>query len=141
MAILMIILRLSDPGEDKQRYSVRMFCQQALAYIDSNYRNNIKVQDIARALSVSHSHLTHVFNQEIHLSPFEYIGFLRISEAKQALLFSQQDARHISKAVGYTRYNVFLNNFKLQTGLSPEEYRQKHHLTSYGDFGDHIEIV
>lgn len=142
LSVLLIILRISERERLEEMDEARIFCCQALEYIRQNFRNNnIKVSDIAKALAVSHSHLTHVFSRELHLSPIKYINFLRISEAKQMLLFTKQDVHRISKAVGYGRYAVFLNHFRNQTGMSPEEYRGRYNLSSEEDYGDHIELA
>lgn len=140
LSILLIILRLSECNLTRADDKAHIFCQQALEYIRQNYRHAIKVRDIAQALSISHSHLTHVFSREMHLSPSQYISFLRISEAKQMLLFTKQDTRRIARAVGYDRYPVFLNHFISLSGMGPEEYRHKFNLSSTEDFGDHIEL-
>lgn len=141
LGALLIILRVSERERLEEMDETRIFCCQALEYIRQNFRNDIKVGDIARALAVSHSHLTHVFSREIRLSPARYITFLRISEAKQMLLFTQQDLHRIAKAVGYGRYSIFISHFRNQTGMSPEEYRLRYNLSSEEDCGDHIELA
>ena len=141
LGILLIILRISERERSDEMDASRIFCCHALEYIRQNFRNDIKVSDIAKALAVSHSHLTHIFSRELHLSPARYIDFLRISEAKQMLLFTKQDVHRISKTVGYGRYAVFANHFRNLTGMSPEEYRRRYNLSSEEDFGDHIELA
>ncbi len=53
----------------------------AIKYIQFNYSHDISVDDIAKAVGVSRSHLYRVFMSNVLYSPIDYLTSYRISEA------------------------------------------------------------
>lgn len=53
----------------------------AIKYIQFNYSHDISVDDIAKAVGVSRSHLYRVFMSNVGQSPIDYLTSYRISEA------------------------------------------------------------
>ena len=104
MCVLLLIQRLCNQMRYIPPSSAQLLCQSALAYIGENYQNPINVQSVARALGISYGHLNHIFKQEMHTSPSQYITFMRILKARQHLLFSDLDPHAIAHLVGYSRF-------------------------------------
>ena len=52
-------------------------------YIQFNYSHDISVDDIAKAVGVSRSHLYRVFMANVGQSPIDYLTNYRISEASR----------------------------------------------------------
>ena len=50
-------------------------------YVQFNYSHDISVDDIAKAVGVSRSHLYRVFMSNVGQSPIDYLTHYRISEA------------------------------------------------------------
>ena len=55
----------------------------------------------------------------------EYIGSVRIGEAKRLLETTDLSIQQVSYAVGIEDYNYFAQFFKLRVGLSPLKYRKE----------------
>ncbi|WP_083865530.1 helix-turn-helix domain-containing protein [Neobacillus bataviensis] len=51
-------------------------------FIDKNYKKNIKLEDIAEALYINKYYLSHVFKEQMQISPINYLIHRRIGETK-----------------------------------------------------------
>lgn len=89
------------------------------------YKNSeIKLKDLANALSISPHRLSQIINQNAGQNFSEYINSYRIEEAIK--LISQMDRVNLlSYKVGFNNRTTFNKVFKRRTGLTPTEYKKK----------------
>lgn len=73
----------------------------AIKYIQFNYSHDISVDDIAKAVGVSRSHLYRVFMSNVGQSPIDYLTDYRISEACYLLKNSNLSIAEIAVSVGF----------------------------------------
>ena len=115
--------REEDPEEDSARM---LFLSQAIAaYVRQNYRNDISMQDAARAMNYSEAYFCKLFKQCFSCNFTAYLSEYRIGEAKKLLAVPTVNIKDIGKAVGYGDSNYFTKVFRRYTGVSPSEYRTK----------------
>ena len=115
--------REEDPEEDSARM---LFLSQAIAaYVRQNYRNDISMQDAARAMNYSEAYFCKLFKQCFSCNFTAYLSEYRIGEAKKLLAVPTVNIKDIGKAVGYGDSNYFTKVFRRYTGVSPTEYRTK----------------
>ena len=93
--------------------------------IDKNYKENIRLGDIAAATHTNAYYLSHLFKAEIGLSPMKYVILRRIGEAQNLLINTDMTITQIAAQVGYNNSNYFQNVFKGALGMTPGEYRRK----------------
>lgn len=100
--------------------------QDALPFLHENYRERLKVSDIAQATYVCESHLSHLFSEHIDASPLTYQAALRIKEACR-LIRQNPHIRitQLAKDVGYEGLWHFERAFKLHQGCTPSQFRRK----------------
>ena len=60
------------------------------------------------------------------ISPKEYIITRRLNEASAMLLEGELSVSEIARSVGYADYTQLTRLFKVKTGMSPQEYRNKY---------------
>jgi len=84
---------------------------RAIAYIDGHYRKSISVGDIAKALSVSPSLLSHYFKSELNISVYRYITEKRIAYAHR-LAQAGTPLTEVSRLCGYGDYSSFYRAYK-----------------------------
>lgn len=99
--------------------------QNVASYIRHHMSDAIKTEDIATALFVSRSHLSTRFKQETGMNLTEYIHYMKISEAKHLLTYTDKSLALISNYLGYSSQSHFSRVFKNVTALSPIEFREK----------------
>lgn len=94
-------------------------------FININYHNDIKLDEIAKLFHVSASYLSRVFKKEIGLNINEYITELRIEKAKQILRRGDVSINKLACMIGFSNHMYFHRVFKKLTGETPKEYQVK----------------
>lgn len=92
----------------------------ALYYINKNYRNPIGLNEIAENLKISSSTLSHVFKRNLNISVYKYITDKRMLSA-QRLIESGVPPTAAAYSCGFTDYTVFYRAYKKYYGVSPKE--------------------
>ncbi len=97
---------------------------RALAYIEENLTERIRVGDIADEACVSMFHFSRMFNRLVGHSPYDYLMRRRLSEAAKAL--QQTDSKIIEIAYDYcfASPETFSRAFKRMFHCQPQEYRK-----------------
>ena len=96
---------------------------EAKQYIDTNFSENINLDDIAEKACYSKFHFRKLFKQLYGLSPHQYLTFVRINNAKQLLQCGIPTA-DVCLAVGFESISSFKNLFKRHTSLTPAAWVQ-----------------
>ena len=94
----------------------------AIKYIQFNYSHDISVDDIAKAVGVSRSHLYRVFMSNVGQSPIDYLTGYRISEACSLLKNTGLSIAEIAVSVGFFDQFYFSRVFKKVKGVPPSKY-------------------
>jgi len=98
---------------------------RAMEYVDQHLQDSIRIQDIADALGISVSHLSHTFSQETGTELSAYIREKRLDAAKKLLLHSDFTCTEIAEYFSFSSSAHFSTAFKELTGMTPTEYREK----------------
>ncbi len=99
--------------------------REMLAFIHSNYRENITLQDVAAAAHVSEGECCRCFSAMVRKSPMQYLQWYRISKGQELLRSTDLSVTEIAYAAGFGDSSHFIQYFKRQTGLTPGEYRRR----------------
>lgn len=94
----------------------------AIKYIQFNYSHDISIDDIAKSVGVSRSHLYRVFMSNVGQSPIDYLTNYRISEACSLLKNSQLSIAEVAVSVGFFDQFYFSRVFKKNVGVPPSKY-------------------
>ena len=97
-----------------------------IGYIKSNYMNKITLDEMARHVYLSKSHLSKIFNEEMNMSFSSFVNKVRIDNSKQLLLDSSLSIADIANMCGFEDQSYFTKQFKIATGFSPKKFREKH---------------
>lgn len=93
----------------------------AIKYIQFNYSHDISVDDIAKAVGVSRSHLYRVFMSNVGQSPIDYLTSYRISEACSLLKNSSLSIAEIAVSVGFFDPVLFFPRVQEGQGRAAEQ--------------------
>jgi len=96
-----------------------------LYYIDHNYNQNIKIEQLAELFGYNPSYLGKALNRTLGESFNSYIDRIRISHAIELLKDGNYKVYEISEKVGYNNVDYFHKKFKKYSGMSPAEFRKK----------------
>lgn len=97
----------------------------ALTMVEDRFREPLELTDIAEALLLSPSRVSHLFQQEPGRSFKDYLLHLRINEAKRLLISTSLSAADVCFGSGFQSLPSFYRLFKSIVGLSPLDYRNK----------------
>ncbi|HZJ83524.1 MAG TPA: AraC family transcriptional regulator [Clostridia bacterium] len=128
---LMVILVRQVPMEpfpirDKHRQVSRLKrLDKVLAYIDSNYHDNITLGDVALVANFSKYHFTRFFKEATGMTFNEYLNMVRVRKVEEYLLNVDIPITEIGYKAGFNSIQTFNRVFKRIKGCSPTEFRKK----------------
>jgi YesN/AraC family two-component response regulator len=98
--------------------------QQAVRFINDNYRTDIRLAAAAReAGMLSPAHFSRIFRKVMGLSYQDYLNSRRITKAKNLLRTSSQSVTEIAASLGFADPTGFGRIFKKLTGHTPSAFR------------------
>ena len=98
--------------------------RQARYYIADHYRENISLDDIAAAVSLSKYYFSRRFEKETGSTPWEYLTETRIRNSMQLLTHSYLTVDEIAMSCGFSDATYFIRTFKKLTGFTPGVFRR-----------------
>ena len=114
--------QLQPKALESQRQSSLL--SHAIVYLQKNYAQPLRAEDVAAYCHCSVSTLSHLFKKETEKSIPEYLRNLRVQNAKQLLRGTGLSISQIADALGICNANYFCQIFKEDTGLTPSDYRR-----------------
>ncbi len=98
--------------------------QICIDYIYDNLHNKILLDDLAQKVQLSKTYLSRLFHRETGFTVTAYIITKKIEAAKNLLIYTQHSTADISNFLNFSSESHFIYNFKKQTGLTPQKFRQ-----------------
>ncbi len=105
-------------------YKQSPYVNAAKEYISQNFAKDIKISDIAKALSLDRTYFSTVFKKETGLSPQQFLIIYRLERAAEILVNEGGSVSDAAYAVGYCDTVNFSRMFKKHFGTSPSRYRE-----------------
>jgi AraC-like DNA-binding protein len=84
----------------------------------------ITLSQLANRHHISIELLIRIFKKTLGISPIQYLIQMRIDEAKQLLLLSQDPIATIAEKVGFEDQLYFSRVFKKKVGITPSQFRK-----------------
>lgn len=97
----------------------------ALEYIRDHYAMPMKVAQIASVCHMSESHFRRLFEENIGMTPVEYLNQVRVKKACDMIKKTGSSMEEIAVKVGFTTTSTFNRNFKRVTGVSPYQWKKQ----------------
>jgi AraC-like DNA-binding protein len=119
---LIALLIKSTDTSGTQR--INTYIYNALNFIHMNFKYDIKISDIAKAVSIEEHYFHNLFKKQMGISPWKYIVDLRISEAKKLLRNSLLPIGKVAELSGFYDSVYFSYKFKAITNLTPGDWRK-----------------
>ena len=94
--------------------------------IENNFsNNNFSIESLSKKYGYSVSHFRKLFTKQYGISPVKYLIHVRIHIAKRLLTETDNSIKNIAEMVGYKNEFYFSRAFKMETGMTASEYRQR----------------
>lgn len=107
-----------------QTYSSKVDITAIISYINEHYTDNIGLEELAEQFGSSAKYLSRRIGEYLNMPFKKYLTSLRIEKAKEALETTDITVSELYSQVGFQNRSAFINAFKLNTGLTPSEYRK-----------------
>ena len=92
---------------------------QAIKWLNGNYEQPLRIDELAREVSLSVSTLHHRFKAMTAMSPLQYQKQLRLQEARRLMLAEGLEASVAGYRVGYESPSQFSREYSRQFGAPP----------------------
>ncbi len=115
--IIFRITSMNVPCEKKSDGKVSL-CSEIVNYLQQDYRNINNMEQIAKKFYICQSHLSHIFQSELGISPMKYVRQKKLLLAK-TLISEGNMPTHIYEFCGFSSYNTFLRAYEKVFGCPP----------------------
>ncbi|TNJ62036.1 helix-turn-helix domain-containing protein [Paenibacillus hemerocallicola] len=100
-------------------------------YVAAHLKDDLSREELAEKVYLNPSYLSRLFKKETGQSLSDYIGQVRMEEARRLLSQTNMKIVQVAEESGYRNVSHFTKMFKRMTGVTPQEYRSKY----LGDIG------
>ena len=115
-SILGVLMKYTQTLPDKNTW-----IKKAVGIMETNYHEDINVEDIACSIGLDRSYFSTLFKQKTGRSPYAYFTALRIKKACTLMCQKSVSVSEAARSVGLDPRN-FSRIFKKETGRTPKEY-------------------
>ena len=98
--------------------------QRVLDFLSSYYHTSLRIPDMADIAGMSVSHFHQVFEQELNLTPAQYLEYLRLEEARRQLTGTNKKLANIAQDTGFFDQAHLSKRFKDYFKVSPGYLRK-----------------
>lgn len=98
--------------------------QRMLMYLHEHYDENITIKELSEIVYVSESECQRCFRKYVKASPYQYLKKYRLDQGKRMLEHSKKSITEIAGLIGYNSVSSFIQYFKKEYGMTPENYRK-----------------
>lgn len=116
------LMKETSVGKPHTASSSSQYVLNAIKYIQFNYYHDISIDDVAKSVGVSRSHLYRVFMLNVGKSPIDYLTEYRINEACKLLRAGNLSIAEVAVSVGFFDQFYFSRVFKRAKGVPPSKY-------------------
>lgn len=96
----------------------------AKQYISNHYNQPLTLEIVSSEIGFNATYFSSIFKKETGMNFSDYLKKIRIDNAKNILLNTDQSVEDVSYAVGYSDIKYFSRLFKKLTGVTPTEFRK-----------------
>ncbi|ROR15091.1 helix-turn-helix domain-containing protein [Erwinia sp. JUb26] len=101
-----------------------LIIHELIAWIDSNIRQPLKIEDVAQRAGYSKWHLQRMFNRIMRISLGNYIRDKKLTSAAQDLITGGESVIDISTKYGYDSQQSFSRSFSRKYHVPPATWRR-----------------
>ncbi len=125
-ALLDILIKngTQESAAEKENRGVAESMQNALRYINKNYRSSLSLERVAAEAGYSRSHFSRVFAKYVGCNFTDYVREKRLKSASLLLRTTEMNVTYIAYSCGYGSISQFIRDFKMLYSASPGDYRK-----------------
>ena len=98
--------------------------RDAIRLFETHVEDPLRIPDVAAAVGLSGRHFERLFKRETGQSPLRFYHHLRLTKARQRVLYSNDSLREIAASVGYMTSSPMVRHYTEVFGVSPRDERR-----------------
>lgn len=98
--------------------------REAIRLFETHVEDPLQISDVAAAVGLSGRHFERLFKRETGQSPLRYYHHVRLSKARQRVLYSEDSLGEIASSVGYRTSSPMSRHYTELFGVSPRDERR-----------------
>ena len=119
---------------DSKKYRKR--CREIMDFVDSHYQDDVKMENLEKACSISKEHLARIFRDYMGTTYKKHITKIRMYHAYKLLTNSDLSLIEIAQECGFSDSRAFIASFRKIYGTTPGKYRRGFYQNVQYDFKD-----
>ncbi|MCI6886194.1 MAG: AraC family transcriptional regulator [Lachnospiraceae bacterium] len=119
-----------DIDFQESRWGKNSVADEVKYYLDINYSEKIKLQDVAKIFGIHPNYLTRMFHEKYGISPKQYLLDLKLKKARRLLTTTELSVSVIASSLGFDDQLAFSKIFKKEFSVPPSEYRKQSRVSS-----------
>ena len=124
LASVLRLLTMLDRYSLQSTLATADVMSRAVEYINSNLFSKLDIDEICAHVHVSKYHFCRAFKKKMGMTVMEYVLKTRIVMAKSMLAKERLSITEISYRCGFSSPAYFSRVFKIDTGITPFQYRR-----------------
>ena len=115
------------------------YVQRAVSFMDANYMQNLRIEDIAQMLKIDKRYFSRIFKSAMDVSPKEYLINLKLNKACDLL----RRGFSVSESAGMVGYEDQFNFYKIfmkKYGVAPSKLKGKGIISIQADSGQALSL-
>ena len=98
--------------------------REAIRLFETHVEDPLRIPDVAAAVGLSGRHFERLFKRETGQSPLRFYHHLRLTKARQRVLYSSDSLREIAASIGYMTSSPMIRHYTQVFGVSPRDERR-----------------
>lgn len=111
--------------EARERYRITWIVSRAMQYLQKNFTEPLKLNDIAKAIGCHPVNLSRDFKAQVGIGIIEYLHHIRIEHAVNLLTRNEMTATQVGYEVGYLDKSHFSRIFRKHKNMSPGQFKKQ----------------
>ena len=103
--------------------------KKAILYLDEHAESHVSRWKLAEAINVSEDYLTRIFHREMGLSLWDYLIRLRVFNAADLILQTNESIQEVAYRSGFQEHAYFCRVFKKIYGVPPGQLRKQQEMS------------
>ena len=121
-----LLILLADNKREDGDSSSNQLAEQAAAYLQRNFREELTNETLAQALHFHPNYVVRCMKRRFGRTPMDYLHRYRLERAKRLLITTGWPIARIAEETGFRYAPYFSACFKRSVGLSPLRYRKQY---------------
>jgi AraC-like DNA-binding protein len=98
---------------------------KVMHYIRKNIEQELPISELSAICNLTDDHFIRLFKKEMKCTPVQYVNQKKIERAQMMLTVEGRQVKEISYSLAFENVSYFNRLFKVYTGMTPNEYRDR----------------